>query len=248
MLVLDDAQWVDTASIRVLCSRSGGLQAERLLAIFLARDDAAGASPTPFAPGADAWSRSCVSTRYTGATRGRWPGSTGSSCPRGAVGAARADRREPAVRACALRGAPGDRWLEPELALPAPRRLAALVRRRMRTDLGRRPGRAVPLQSPSRRRPAPSSTSRFGGRAGRGDGRLDCCACESRDGATVVAFAHPLYRAAAYGELSATDRRRLHLRAAEPPPTNRPALRHRAERGAGSRPGARRADGRLADE
>src|SRR4051794_23625380 len=222
LLVLDDTQWIDPASLRALVFALRRASAERLLAVFAARDDA-GAVPDAVRRLADSHGSIVDLHSLTEAQLAELTGQYGILLSRAALRALRNHTGgSPLYARALLEEVPPDRWHDPTLVLPAPRRLAGLVETRLRTfsDAARRLISAAAVIG------APSTLDVCAGLAAVEDAAaaLDETAksrllrVETRDGAPVIAFTHPLYQAAVYEQTGPLERRELHLRCARSAP------------------------------
>ena len=238
LLVLDDAQWIDGASLRALVFALRRASAERLLAVFAAREDA-DALPDGVRRLAEAHGTvvrlgslteadlSDLTRQYgielSGATLRALHEHTGGS---------------PLYARALLEEVPAEHWHDPTLVWPAPRRLAGLVEARMGalSQAGRRLVNAVAVIGSSTTLDACDDVAAAEDAATALDEAVKArlLRIEARDGVPVIAFSHPLYQAAAYEQIAPLERRTLHLRAAATTSDVPAALRHRAAAALGS--------------
>src|SRR4051794_5006819 len=140
LLVLDDAQWIDPASLRALVFAVRRASAERLLAVFAARDDA-GAVPDAVRRLADGHGTIVHLRSLTETGLGELARLYGIALSSATLRALCAHTGgSPLYARALLEELPAERWHDPTLVLPAPRRLADLVEARLLTfsDAGRR--------------------------------------------------------------------------------------------------------------
>src|SRR4051794_41118441 len=132
LLVLDDAQWIDPASLRALVFALRRASAERLLAVFAARDDA-GAVPDAVRRLADSHGTVLHPRSLTEADLAELTRQYGIALSGATLRALREHTGgSPLYARALLEEVPADRWHDPTLVLPAPRRLAGLVEMRLR--------------------------------------------------------------------------------------------------------------------
>ena len=246
VVVVDDAQWSDAASLRTLLFALRRLTTDRVLALLVVRDDDAWALPDTVRKLAAARGATIRLGPLEGHDLAALARAYDLPLPaRGLRHLLEVSGGNPLYAHALLDETPQGAWLDADHPLPAPRSLAHLVQQRTASlsDAARGLLDAVAvlgshstLETAAALADIEEPSVALDETVAAGLMRM-----EKRAGLPVVAFSHPLYLSAAYDDIGPARRSELHVRAAELADDLLVSLRHRAAAALGP-------DERLADE
>ncbi len=233
VVVVDDAQWSDAASLRTLLFALRRLTTDRVLTLFVVRED-------------DAWTLP-DSVRKLAAARGATVRLGPLEAPdlaelarvydvalpaRGLRHLLEVSRGNPLYAHAFLDETPPDAWLDADHPLPPPRSLAHVVQQRTASlsDAARGLLDAVAVLGSHSTLETAAALADIANPAAALDQAVAAglLRIEKRAGVPVVVFSHPLYLSAAYDGIGLARRSQLHWRAAELADDQLVSLRHRA--------------------